>query len=66
MVPVDFKAYMGYGSSGSTSFSPGGGGEADDSGKYHGGLTASIDRPNNPDDPDYYTPNVLKDALKLK
>ena len=61
---VDTKSYVGYGSSGSTSFSPGGGGEADDAGKFHGGLTASVRRPNNPDDPDYYTPNELEEALK--
>jgi hypothetical protein len=56
--------FVGYGSSGSTTFSPDGGGEADDSGKYYGGLTASAWRPNNPDDPDYYTPNELEEALK--
>lgn len=63
---VNTTAYVGYGSSGSTSFSPSGGGEADDAGKFHGGLTASAGRPNNPDDPDYYTPNELKVALKTK
>jgi hypothetical protein len=59
---VQPSAY-GYGSSGSSTFSPSGGGDEDDSGKFHGGLVGSAERPNNPDDPDYYTPNILNDAL---
>ncbi len=56
----------GYGSSGGSTFSPDGGGEADDSGKFFGGLFGSSDRPNNPDEPDYYTPNVLAEANASK
>jgi hypothetical protein len=60
------KIYVGMGSSGSTMFSPSGGGQEDDAGKFHGGLDGSAYRPNNPDDPDYYTPNVLDQADKAK
>jgi hypothetical protein len=38
--------------------------DLDDSGKFYGGIFASSGRPNNPDDPDYYTPNVLEEATK--
>ncbi|MBN1304422.1 MAG: hypothetical protein JXA13_08300 [Anaerolineales bacterium] len=39
--------------------------DGDDSGKFNGdpqdpALSASASRPNNPDDPDYYTPDILK------
>jgi hypothetical protein len=54
---------VGYGSSGDSTFSPDGGGDGDDSGKFYGGLEGSAVRPNNPDEPDYYTPNVLSEAL---
>ncbi|MBN2387079.1 MAG: hypothetical protein JXB85_08665 [Anaerolineales bacterium] len=40
--------------------------DLDDSGKFYGGISASIGRPNNPDDPDYYTPDVLEQAEKSK
>ena len=63
---TDQKIYVGMGSSGSTTFSPSGGGEEDDSGKFYGGLYGSAYRPNNPDNPDYYTPNILAEALKAK
>jgi hypothetical protein len=63
---TDQKIYVGMGSSGSTTFSPSGGGEEDDSGKFYGGLYDSAYRPNNPDNPDYYTPNILAEALKAK
>jgi len=63
---VEAGKYVGLGSSGSANFSPSGSSEEDDSGKFHGGLYGSAYRPNNPDDPDYYTPNVLKEALKTK
>ena len=62
----DTNVYVGYGSSGNSTFSPDGSSEPDDSGKFHGGLFGSGDRPNNPDDPDYYTPNELNTALKAK
>ena len=37
-----------------------------DEGHWYGGIFASAGRPNNPDDPDYYTPNVLDEADKAK
>lgn len=61
----DTKRYYGYGSSGSATFSPSGGGDTDDSGKYYGGLFGGGSIQDiNPDDFDYYTPNVLQEALK--
>ncbi len=58
------QSYYGYGSSGSVTFSPSGGGETDDSGKYYGGLFGGGSIQDiNPDDFDYYTPNVLSEAL---
>jgi len=60
----DAKSYYGYGSSGSATFSPSGGGDTDDSGKYYGGLFGGGSIQDiNPDDFDYYTPNVLAEAL---
>jgi hypothetical protein len=38
--------------------------DLDDSANFYGGLSASSGRPNNPDDPDYYTPNILEEAAK--
>lgn len=59
------KSYYGYGSSGSATFSPSGGGDTDDSGKYYGGLFGGGSIQDvNPDDFDYYTPNVLAEALE--
>jgi len=61
---MDAKSYYGYGSSGSATFSPSGGGDTDDSGKYYGGLFGGGSIQDiNPDDFDYYTPNVLAEAL---
>ena len=63
---MDAKSYYGYGSTGSATFSPSGGGDEDDSGNFYGGLTGSDDgRPGvfGPDDLDYYTPNELAEAL---
>jgi hypothetical protein len=37
-----------------------------DEGHWYGGLFASAARPNDPDNPDYYTPNVLDEADKAK
>ncbi|MBC8508093.1 MAG: hypothetical protein ISR58_05285 [Anaerolineales bacterium] len=62
---TDTKSYYGYGSSGSATFSPSGGGDTDDSGKYYGGLFGGGSIQDiNPDDFDYYTPNVLAEALE--
>jgi len=53
-----------YVSHGTQTFSPSGGGDEDDSGKFHGGLSGGSDSfPSDPDNPDYYTPDVLKEAL---
>lgn len=56
---------VGMGSTGDQTFSPDGESDEDDSGRFHGGLFGG-DRvlPNNPDDPDYYTPNVLDQGDK--
>ena len=65
---MDPKAYFGYGSSGSSTFSPSGGSDEDDSGHFYGGLSGG-DRwgPSpDPDDWDYYTPNILAEALAKK
>jgi hypothetical protein len=58
---------VGMGSTGDQNFSPDGESDEDDSGRFHGGLFGG-DRvlPNNPDDPDYYTPNVLDQGDKSK
>jgi hypothetical protein len=58
---------VGMGSTGNQTFSPDGESDEDDSGRFHGGLFGG-DRvlPNNPDDPDYYTPNVLDQGDKAK
>jgi len=37
-----------------------------DEGHWYGGLFAGGDRPNDPNNPDYYTPNVLDQAVKAK
>jgi hypothetical protein len=37
-----------------------------DEGHWYGGLFGSAGRPNDPDNPDYYTPNVLDQADKAK
>lgn len=58
---------FGYGSSGNSTFGPDGGGDDDDGGKFYGGLEgggASGSWRPNPDDPDYYTPNVLSEIDK--
>jgi hypothetical protein len=41
-------------------------GTEDDEGHWYGGIFASAGRPNDPDNPDYYTPNVLDEADKAK
>jgi len=65
-VERDANSYYGYGSSGSTTFSPGGGGDEDDSAHFHGGLSGGdrVSPSPDPDDWDYYTPNVLAEALE--
>ncbi|MBL7162397.1 MAG: hypothetical protein ISS57_07305 [Anaerolineales bacterium] len=62
---MDAKSYYGYGSSGSATFSPSGGGDEDDSAHFHGGLSGGdrVSPSPDPDDWDYYTPNVLAEAL---
>jgi hypothetical protein len=59
LVSVDGKVVSGGGSSGDP-------GTEWDEGHWYGGLFGSAGRPNNPDDPDYYTPNVLDQADKAK
>ncbi len=62
---MDAKSYYGYGSSGSTTFGADGGGDEDDSAHFHGGLSGGdrVSPSPDPDDWDYYTPNVLAEAL---
>ncbi len=62
----DSKSFYGYGSSGSTTFSPSGGGDEDDSAHFYGGLSGGdrVSPSPDPDDWDYYTPNVLAEALE--
>lgn len=59
----EWEGLIGLGSTGSKTFSPDGSSDDDDSGHSYGGLFGggNIESPNNPDDPDYYTPNIMKD-----